>query len=160
MTPETQPETYTIQEIASAMGYTRIGIFKAIYEKRLKAQKHGSEWIVNIKDFDEYYKNRYDRKFSKFEGKPRFDKEQGQYSIIEASKIIGCPEQDLYYACRTGKMQSTRKGSSWVVQKDEIDKYKQKKEAKQASKTITRVCPKYDERTRKIPDKLFTQCGI
>lgn len=134
-----QPETYTINEIAKAMGYTRIAIFKAIAGKRLKAHKDGNVWVVTIKDFDEYYKSRYSRKFSTFEGKPRFDKDQGQYSIMEASKIIGCPDQDLYYACRTGKMQSTRKGSSWIIQKDEIDRYKQKKEAKQASKTITRV---------------------
>lgn len=129
MTSEIQPETYTINELAKATGYTRIAICKAIAGKRLKAKKDGNIWVVTIKDFDEYYKTRYDRKFSTFEGKPLFDKDQGQYSIIEAAKIIGCCEQDLYYACRVGKMSSTRKGSSWIVQKDEIERYKQKKEA-------------------------------
>jgi excisionase family DNA binding protein len=113
--------------LAEAGKYLSIGkhaVYNAIKKKRLKAVKKDRRWNFNTEDLDAYKKEKFDRKFSTFKGKPLYDKSKGEHSLIEAAKILGCPRQHLYYACKENKIPTTKKKSVWVINIKDIEAYR------------------------------------
>lgn len=126
----------SITEAAKINGVTRQAIYVAIKQGKLKATKK-TRWEIELKDLEEYRKNKYSRTKSMFDGELLFDNNKGYFSVNQVAQMLGVPAQKIYYATRTGMIKGSRKGAAWVIHSDEVNRYKAdylaKKEAPQAS---------------------------
>ena len=123
----------TIMELSKEYGLCRQAILYPIYQKRLKAKKHFGKWLINRDDYEEYRKGRFKDRFTK-EGKPLYNKREGYYSVKEASEIIGCNLQRIYFHAKTGEIPSKRVDCHWLIHIDDIHIYK----AKLVKKSVSR----------------------
>lgn len=115
----------TLSEAAKINNVTRQAIYVAIKQKKLRAYKNPTRWIIDIEDLDQYRKLKYSRTKSMHNGELVFDNNKGFYSIQQASKILNVPYQKIYYATRIGLLKASRKGSAWVVHTDDLNKYQE-----------------------------------
>jgi len=113
----------SITEAAKINNVTRQAIYVAIKQKKLRATKK-SRWEIDLKDLEEYRRNKYSRKKSMFDGELLFDNERGYYSVNQVANKLNVPAQKIYYATRTGMIKGTRKGAAWVIHSDEIERYR------------------------------------
>lgn len=113
----------SITEAAKINNVTRQAIYVAIKQKKLRATKT-SRWEIDLKDLEEYRKNKYSRAKSTFNGEPLFDNTGGYFSVNQVAKKLGIPAQKVYYATRIGLLKGTRKGAAWVIHEDEIARYR------------------------------------
>jgi len=120
-----RPVFVSITEAARINGVTRQAIYVAIKQAKLSAAKKATRWMINLKDLEDYRKNKYSRSKSTFDGELLYDNERGFFSINQVAKMLGVPAQKIYYATRIGLLKATRKGAAWVVHIDEIKGYKQ-----------------------------------
>lgn len=116
----------SITEAARINNVTRQAIYVAIKQKKLKAKKEATRWLIRLEDLEEYRATKYSRLKSTFEGELLFDNEKGFYSVNQAAKMLGVPAQKIYYATRIGLMKASRKGAAWVIHIDEIREYEAK----------------------------------
>ena len=123
MEPLPDKKFVTLSEAAKINNVTRQAIYVAIKQKKLRAYKNPTRWIIDIDDLDQYRKLKYSRTKSMHEGELIFDNTKGFFSIQQASKMLNVPYQKIYYATRIGLLKSTRKGSAWVVHLDDLKKY-------------------------------------
>lgn len=115
----------TLSEAAKINNVTRQAIYVAIKQKKLRAYKNPTRWIIDTEDLDHYRKLKYSRTKSMHNGELIFDNKKGFFSIQQASKILNVPYQKIYYATRIGLLKATRKGSAWVVHMDDLKKYQE-----------------------------------
>ncbi|MEN9344362.1 MAG: hypothetical protein RLZZ453_1149 [Chlamydiota bacterium] len=115
----------TLSEAARMNNVTRQAIYVAIKQKKLRAYKNPTRWIIDIDDLDHYRRSRYSRSKSMQNGELVFDNTKGFYSIQQASKLLDVPYQKIYYATRIGLLKATRKGSAWVVHIDDLKRYQE-----------------------------------
>ncbi len=115
----------TLSEAAKINNVTRQAIYVAIKQKKLRAYKNPTRWIIDIEDLEQYRKMKYSRSKSMHNGELIFDNKKGYFSIQQASKMLNVPYQKIYYATRIGLLKATRKGSAWVVHIDELKQYQQ-----------------------------------
>jgi excisionase family DNA binding protein len=115
----------TLSEAARINNVTRQAIYVAIKQKKLRAYKNPTRWIIDIEDLDQYRKLKYSRTKSMHEGELIFDNKKGFYSIQQASKMLNVPYQKIYYATRIGLLKAMRKGSAWVVHMDDLKRYQE-----------------------------------
>jgi excisionase family DNA binding protein len=115
----------TLSEAAKINDVTRQAIYVAIKQKKLRAYKNPTRWIIDIEDLERYRKLKYSRTKSMHNGELIFDNKKGFYSIQQASKMLNVPYQKIYYATRIGLLKATRKGSAWVVHIDDLKKYQE-----------------------------------
>jgi hypothetical protein len=120
---EEEGKVVSITEAAKINNVTRQAIYVAIKQKKLKARKT-SRWEIDLKDLEEYRKNKYSRSKSTFNGEPLFDNTGGFFSVNQVAKKLGIPAQKVYYATRIGLLKGTRKGAAWVIHQEEIDRYR------------------------------------
>ncbi len=113
----------TLSEAAKINNVTRQAIYVAIKQKKLRAYKNPTRWIIDTEDLDHYRKLKYSRTKSMHNGELIFDNKKGFFSIQQASKMLNVPYQKIYYATRIGLLKATRKGSAWVVHLDDLKKY-------------------------------------
>ena len=113
----------TLSEAAKINNVTRQAIYVAIKQKKLRAYKNPTRWIIDTDDLEQYRKLKYSRTKSMHNGELIFDNKKGFYSIQQASKMLNVPYQKIYYATRIGLLKATRKGSAWVVHVDDLKKY-------------------------------------
>jgi len=113
----------TIPEAADHAHVTRQAIYVAIVKKKLKAEKKGRNWLVSLKDLEDYRINRYNRDLRKFEGQTIYDLEKGFYSVSQLTVILSSTlkrpfnMQKVYYLIRTGELPAHKKGYAWVINK-------------------------------------------
>ncbi len=112
----------SITEAAKINNVTRQAIYVAIKQKKLRATKK-TRWEIDLKDLEEYRKNKYSRTKSMFDGSLLFDNDRGYFSVNQVAKILGVPAQKVYYATRTGKLKGSRKGAAWVIHTEEVRRY-------------------------------------
>lgn len=122
---ENLDKVVSITEAARINNVTRQAIYVAIKQKKLKAIKATTRWVINLKDLEEYRKNKYSRTKSMFEGELLFDNEKGYYSVNQVADMLGVPAQKIYYATRVGQLKADRKGAAWVIHTDDIAAYKE-----------------------------------
>ena len=115
----------TLSEAARMNNVTRQAIYVAIKQKKLRAYKNPTRWIIDIDDLDQYKKLRYSRSKSMHNGELVFDNHKGFYSIQQASRMLDVPYQKIYYATRIGLLKASRKGSAWIVHVDDLKKYQE-----------------------------------
>ena len=120
-----RPVFVSITEAARINGVTRQAIYVAIKQNKLKATKRATRWMINLKDLEDYRRNKYSRAKSTFDGELLYDNEQGYFSVNQVAKMLGVPAQKIYYATRIGLLTATRKGAAWVVHLNEIKNYKE-----------------------------------
>jgi len=113
----------SITEAAKINGVTRQAIYIAIKLKKLKARKESTRWTINLKDLEEYRRDKYSRSKSTFGGELLFDNEKGFYSINQVARMLNVPAQKIYYATRIGYLKAQRKGAAWVVHIDDLREY-------------------------------------
>ncbi|SRR5260221_1698904 len=113
---------FTINELAKRYLLTRQAIYLKIKEKRLPACKKNGKWFISEKDFIEYEKSKYKRRSESNKSHPLWI--DGNYSVPEAAEIIGCTEQNLYYALRINKIKGTRYRCAWIIHIDDINLFK------------------------------------
>lgn len=114
----------SITEAAQRSNVTRQAIYVAIKQKKLRATKT-TRWEINLRDLEDYRKNRYSRSKSMFEGELIFDSSKGLYSVNQTAAQLGVPVQKIYYATRTGSIRGSRKGAAWVIHASEVERYRQ-----------------------------------
>lgn len=124
--PATKKTIFSITEAARLNNVTRQAIYVAIKQKKLKATKYATRWVIRIEDLEDYKNNKYSRSKSTFNGELLFDNNRGYYSINQAAKILNVPTQKIYYATRVGQLKASRKGAAWVIHTDDIRDYKEK----------------------------------
>ena len=115
----------SITEAAKINNVTRQAIYVAIKQKKLKACKDATRWTIDLKDLEEYRKQKYSRTKSVFNGELLFDNNKGFYSVNQTAKMLNIPAQKVYYATRVGLMKATRKGAAWVIHSSEIKAYQE-----------------------------------
>lgn len=113
----------SITEAAKINNVTRQAIYVAIKQNKLKATKK-SRWEIELKDLEEYRRNKYSRTKSMYQGELLFDNQQGYYSVKQVSKMLEIPSQKVYYALRTGMLKSSRKGAAWVIHLNDVNHYR------------------------------------
>lgn len=124
---ESQGEERTVVSITEAAKInkvTRQAIYVAIKQKKLKATKK-TRWEIELKDLEEYRRNKYSRTKSIYDGELLFDNDKGYYSVNQVAKMLGVPAQKIYYATRTGMLKGSRKGAAWVIHQDEVNRYRE-----------------------------------
>lgn len=115
----------TLSEAAKINNVTRQAIYVAIKQKKLRAYKNPTRWIIDTEDLDHYRKLKYSRTKSMHNGELIFDNKKGFFSIQQAAKMLNVPYQKIYYATRIGLLKAARKGSAWVVHIDDLKKYQE-----------------------------------
>jgi excisionase family DNA binding protein len=121
----TEKKFVTLSEAAKINNVTRQAIYVAIKQKKLRAYKNPTRWIIDVDDLDQYRKMKYSRSKSMHNGELIFDNKKGYFSIQQASKMLNVPYQKIYYATRIGLLKAARKGSAWVVHIDDLKQYQQ-----------------------------------
>jgi len=120
---EKERKFVTLSEAAKINNVTRQAIYVAIKQKKLRAYKNPTRWIIDLDDLESYRKMKYSRARSLHNGELLFDHKKGFYSIQQTAKMLNIPYQKVYYATRIGLMKAVRKGSAWVIHIDEIRNY-------------------------------------
>lgn len=114
----------TLSEAAKMHNVTRQAIYVAIKQKKLKAYKNPTRWIIDVEDLHQYRNLLYSRSKSTYNGELVFDNKRGFYSIQQAAKLLDVPYQKIYYATRIGLLKASRKGYAWVVHVDDLNQYR------------------------------------
>lgn len=111
-----------LKEACEVSGTSKQNLYVAIKKGRIKAwKKEGSNRLeLHRDDLERYLKNKFKRSDSRFEGKLRWDKKKGEFSVGQAAEFLGVPANMLYYFLRTGQMAYTKKGCSYVLDLDEL----------------------------------------
>jgi excisionase family DNA binding protein len=120
---EKEKKFVTLSEAAKINNVTRQAIYVAIKQKKLRAYKNPTRWIIDLDDLADYRKMKYSREKSVHNGELLYDNKKGFFSIQQASKMLNIPYQKVYYATRIGLMKAVRKGSAWVIHIDDIKNY-------------------------------------
>lgn len=115
----------SITEAARINNVTRQAIYVAIKQKKLRAIKATTRWVINLQDLENYRKNKYSRTKSVYDGELLFDNNKGFYSVNQVANILGVPAQKIYYATRVGQLKAQRKGAAWVIHQDDMATYKE-----------------------------------
>ena len=123
--PASEKKFVTLSEAAKINNVTRQAIYVAIKQKKLRAYKNPTRWIIDIEDLEHYRKLKYSRTKSMHNGELIFDHKKGFFSIQQAAKMLNVPYQKVYYATRIGLLKAIRKGSAWVVHIDDLKKYQE-----------------------------------
>jgi excisionase family DNA binding protein len=120
-----EKKVVSITEAARINNVTRQAIYVAIKQKKLKATKDATRWMIDLDDLENYRKHKYSRTKSMFNGELLFDNNKGFYSINQVAKILNVPAQKIYYATRVGLMKAHRKGAAWVVHTADLKEYQE-----------------------------------
>lgn len=120
------PKTLTITEAAKALSITRQAIHIAIMLERLKAMYEDGHWNIKREDLQEYIKEKYDRKHSKYNGEKLFDMNRGTISLARASELLKEDYNHMYYLVRSGKLRAKRKGKAYVLKIADLNEYSKK----------------------------------
>ncbi len=123
----------SITEAARINNVTRQAIYVAIKQNKLRATKK-TRWEIDVKDLEEYRKNKYSRTKSMFDGELLFNNDKGYFSVNQVSRMLNIPAQKVYYALRTGMLKSSRKGAAWVVHVEDVNHYRDNYLDKKAAK--------------------------
>ena len=115
-----------LAEVMCKYGISRQALFIALKNNRLKGTKINGRWHIQENDMVEYLQTKYDRKFSKINGRNIFDPELGTISVIQAAKMLGHDRAHIYHAIRKGKLSHKRTRSSYVLDRSEVEKYQRK----------------------------------
>lgn len=119
-----EKKVVSITEAAKINNVTRQAIYVAIKQNKLRAKKDTTRWTIDLADLEEYRKNKYSRSKSMFDGSLLFDNNKGFFSVNQVAQILGVPAQKIYYALRTGMLESSRKGAAWVIHTDSVEAYR------------------------------------
>ena len=122
---EAPQKIVSITEAARINNVTRQAIYVAIKQKKLKATKDSTRWMIHLEDLEEYRANKYSRTKSMFGGELLFDNRKGFYSVGQAAKYLNVPSQKIYYATRVGLLKASRKGAAWVIHIDDLKSYQE-----------------------------------
>ncbi len=122
---DSENDFVSLSEAARINNVTRQAIYVAIKQKKLKAYKNPTRWIIHRKDLEAYRNLKYSRTKSMFNGELLFDNKKGFYSIQQAAKMLNIPYQKIYYATRIGLLKADRKGAAWVVHIDDLKRYQE-----------------------------------
>lgn len=120
-----QKSLVSITEAARINGVTRQAIYVAIKQKKLKAYKDSTRWMIDLADLDIYKQQKYSRTKSMFNGELVFDNSKGFFSVNQVAKMLGVPAQKIYYATRSGLLKAIRKGAAWVVHANDVAAYRE-----------------------------------
>ncbi len=115
----------SITEAAKINKVTRQAIYVAIKQKKLKARKETTRWVIDLDDLDEYRRNKYSRSKSMFNGELLFDNCKGYFSVNQVAKMLNVPAQKIYYATRVGLLKASRRGAAWVIHMDDVKLYQE-----------------------------------
>ena len=80
-------EVVSITEAARLNNVTRQAIYVAIKQKKLRAYKQDTKWVIDIKDLDDYTQNKYSRTKSTFNGELIFDNKKGYFSVNQVMGV-------------------------------------------------------------------------
>ncbi len=120
---QSENKLVSITEAARINNVTRQAIYVAIKQKKLKARKEATKWVIHLDDLEEYRKNKYSRTKSMFDGELLFDNNKGYYSVNQVARMLNVPAQKIYYATRVGQLKAHRKGAAWVISEDDVKEY-------------------------------------
>ena len=121
-------EFMSLNECAEYGKVTRQAIYVAIRKKQLVATMKDNRWHILRADYDNYRANKYNRDKRIFENEPVYDLEKGHFSVHQVVRVFSetlgraYSLQHIYYLLRTGQIKGFKKGSSWVILKEDATK--------------------------------------
>ena len=124
----TLKEDSEFNDLRGAAAYAHVGrqaLYLAISKGALKAKKKGLRWTVCVSDMDDYITNKYNRDNRKVDGELLFDMDKGFFSVFHVSKILSrelgyhYKSQRIYYLIQHGRIKAMKKGSAWVIAKED-----------------------------------------
>lgn len=127
--------------IAEAAEYTHVcrqAVAVAIYKGQIKAEKICQRWYTTKEDIDAYRANKYNRDEQMRDGEKLFDPEKGRFSVGQVAKVMSAelgrayPTHRVYYLLRTGQLKALRKGSSWIIAKEDAIELLQRERGEEA----------------------------
>lgn len=77
----------TLSEAAKINNVTRQAIYVAIKQKKLRAYKNPTRWIIDVEDLDQYRKLKYSRTKSMYNGELIFDNKK---AFTRFSRLLKC----------------------------------------------------------------------
>lgn len=121
---EADKKLVSITEAAKINKVTRQAIYVAIKQKKLRARKDTTRWVIDLEDLEEYRSNKYSRAKSMFNGELLFDNNRGYFSVKQVAQMLNVPVQKIYYATRVGLLKASRKGAAWVIHMEDVRSYR------------------------------------
>ncbi len=126
--PESNPpKTFeSIKQVAEYCNLSWQAIYVSVRKGTLKAKRRTSNWEIHLEDVEQYRRDRWNRDRLEVDGELVFDALEGRMSISQAAKMMSkelketYPTQKLYYMVRKGHIKSFRRGSSWVLLKEDV----------------------------------------
>ena len=111
---------FTISSAAREYDVSRQAITLIIRNKRLNAIKKKHRWSFTQEDWEKYQSSRYDRRYSKRNGKLLYNPENGIISPRMLANELNVHIQHIYYLIRTGKIPVKRSKSAYVINRNDI----------------------------------------
>jgi len=112
---------FCVKDISKMYSITNASIYAAIKKKHVQYELDGKKLVISREIYEKYQKNKYSRKKSMFEGKPKFGSDE--FSVMECSQKTGIKKFHLYYLLRNEYFPSIRRGGSYVIFQSHIDTY-------------------------------------
>lgn len=119
----------TISEAGDEAKVGRQAIYVAIKKGRLKATLVKHRWLIDPADLEEYRLTKYSRENIKVDGQLVHDMDKGHFSVIKIALVLTemlgerVSAQRVYYLINTGDLKASKRGSSWVIHKDDAISY-------------------------------------
>jgi len=120
-----EKEFNSLSQAARYCHVKRQAIYLAIKKKKLNATKINGRWLIILRDLEEYRKNKYNRDLRKVNGEMVYNLEKGHYSVTQVAKVISdqmgikYSRQRIYFLIRSGQLKAFRKGTAWIVEKED-----------------------------------------
>jgi hypothetical protein len=110
----------SVLEAAQSLGCSFQNIYSMIKRKRIIATIVDKKIFIESSQLQHYLNNRYNRKFSYYQGEFIFDSSQGRYSVKQLAGLLGVKPYKIYADIRAGLIpfQIARKGTYVIHIKD------------------------------------------
>lgn len=123
-------EKYLPLKAIAEYGHVKTGsITTAIKHKKLKGHYRNGRWYVSKEDYDQYRLNRHSKLHAKHDGKKIFDMRKGHLSVEHVAKACcialgnDFSNRRILYYIKTGHLRAEKKGTVWVIDRNDAEKF-------------------------------------
>lgn len=116
-------EYITIRQASDLTGKTYQAMNQAKQRGTLRSVMIGGISYTTKQWLSQYEKSNMSRTYLVKNGKRLYNKEEGRYTVHEASILVGVGHQRLYHMIRIGLIKSDRVGSYHIIRSEYISDY-------------------------------------
>lgn len=109
------------REASEIMKITVQATYQAIRWGSLKHVKQDGKILTTREWIDEYQLNKHSKQLhAQYNGKPTFNPDQGDLSILHVCQLTGLTEGKIHYEIKQGRIKAFRRGVYWVIREEEL----------------------------------------